>query len=246
MSVATHQVTSEVAYDLMHDHLDTILALLEGPLPKSEVQHRVGSAATVERMLRYGLLEASGVELRAVATVYQQLRQEGMMTFLEHFVLPSLTPGVDGNGMAGLETRYLSLPPPAIRGLRAGRVQHLFEALTRASELDAGGTLARMTVLVIGTSRVLADELDAGEQALQHLRAAAMQRATEADKDSAVLSQYVFLADVERFRAALRAVDDFVGSFDDERASSNVDATYHLTVASHWRVSPGPQSGQEH
>jgi hypothetical protein len=245
MSIATHQVTSEVAYDLMHDHLDTILALLEGPLPRHEVQERVGSAVTVDRMLRYGLLEACGADLRAVATVYQQLRQEGMMTFLEHYVLPSLT-AADGHGMAGLETRYLTLSPAAVRAVRDGRVQELFDALTRVSEQPAAGQLARMTVLVIGTSSVLRDELDADEQALQHLRAAAMQRATEAEKDAAVLSQFVFLADVERFRAALGAIDDFLRAFDDERASSNVEATYHLTVASHWRVGPPAGNGQEH
>jgi hypothetical protein len=234
MSALTFDVQSEVAYDLMHDHLDTILTLLESPLPRTEVIGRVGSEAVLDRMVRFGLLTERGEALGAVADVYHQLRQEGMMSFLEHYVLPSLTAGVDGNGFAAIETRHLSLDASAARALRAGRVQSLFDHLTRVSEQPADGPLARMTILVIGTSRVLPDPVDNGDQALCHLKEAAMQRATDGERDLAVLSQYVCLADNQRYVSALGAVDGFLAQFDHERAGS-VEATYHLTVASHWR-----------
>ena len=42
------EVKSEVAYDLMHEHLDTILALLDRPLSRDEVLARVGSPTTLD------------------------------------------------------------------------------------------------------------------------------------------------------------------------------------------------------
>jgi hypothetical protein len=245
MNALTFDVKSEVAYDLMHDHLDTILALLESPLPRAEVIGRVGSEAVLDRMLRYGLLTSEGDALRAVADVYHQLRQEGMMSFLEHYVLPSLTAGVDGNGFASIETRHLNLDANAARALRETNVQELFNRLTVVSEEPAIGALARMTVMVIGTSNVLPEQLDDGDQALHHLKQAAKQRSTENERDLAVLSQYVFLADNKRYTAALGAVDEFLAQFESKRAGS-VEATYHLTVATHWRsATPAATDGRE-
>ena len=239
---STFDVTSEVAYDLMHDHLDTILALLESPLPRAEVIGRVGSATVLERMVDHGLLTREGDALRAAADVYHQLRQEGMMSFLEHYVLPSLTAGVHGSGFAAVETRYLDLTAGAARALRRGPVQALFDRLTEVSEAPARGALARMTVIVVGTSNVVAGEVDPGDQALLHLEQAALQRATDRDRDLALLSQYVFLADNRRYLAALEAVSPLWAELDRHRAGS-VDATYHLTVASHWRCAT-PEQGQ--
>ena len=156
------------------------------------------------------------------------------MTFLEHYVLPSLTAGVDGNGFASIETRHLNLDAGAARTLRHDRVQELFNRLTAVSEQPAEGALARMTVMVIGTSNVQPEPNDDGDQALYHLKEAAIQRATDDEKDLAVLSQYVFLADNKRYVAALETVNEFLAQFENERAGS-VEATYHLTVASHWR-----------
>ena len=235
------EITSEVAYDLFLEHEDTLLALLEHPLSREEVARRVGSARMVDRLLRSGLVAAEGCDLKAGANVYHQLRQEGMMTFLEHYVLPSLTPGI---GFATLSPRYLTIDEGTQRGLRTGRVQRLFDELTTVSEAPADGPLSRFTVMVIGTSRILREEaddtcgdsaIDDEAQALEHLRQAAVQRATAAEKDVAVLSQYFFLADTRRFSAASAVVDRFVQSLETERASSVKEATYHLTVATHWR-----------
>ncbi len=242
MTLATHQVTSEIAYDLMHEHLDTILALLQGPLPEAQVVEQLGSRRTLERLVRHGLVTGDGGELRAVASVYHQMRQEGMLSFLEHYVLPDLTAGIDGDGLAEVQTCYLRLTPAAMTALRGGRVQRLFDALTRISDQPARGALARATTMVFGTSRVSAEPLEPGEQALTHLRHAASQRATPAERDLAVLSQYVFLADHDRLLLARSAIADFVASFASESASSNQEANYHLTVASHWRLRVAAES----
>ncbi len=250
MSSLTHEVTSEVAYDLMHDHLDTILALLEGPLPRDEVARRVGSDKVLDRMVRYGLITANNNQLHAVSTVYHKLRQESMMSFLEHYILPSMTAGVDGGefsngaGFSNVGTRYLKLSPTGARALRGGRVQDLFNRLIAVSDQPSDGVLYRLTVMVVGTTHVESEELEDGEQALRHLKGASIQRATESERDLAVLSQYVFLADNRRFAAALEAVDDFLKSFESERASSPEEASYHLTVASHWRCTTPAASNE--
>jgi hypothetical protein len=229
------EVKSEMAYDLMYTHLDTILALLDRPLPREEVVARVGSTKVLDRLLRHGLVANDGQGLRAVASVYHQLRQEGMMSFLEHFVLPSLTAESSGDGFATLATRYLSLDLGTTKGLRAGRVQRLFDTLTEVSEHEESAPATRLTVMVIGTSRVIKEALDDEEQALRQTKEAALQRATTAEKELAVLSQYVFLAGRARYEAATTAVENFLHSLEAERASSFNEATYHLTVATHWR-----------
>ncbi|MBI5510480.1 MAG: hypothetical protein HY903_17115 [Deltaproteobacteria bacterium] len=240
---AVHQVNSEIAYDLMHEHLDTILTLLERSVPKDEIVRQVGSAATVDRMLRCGLVAKDGDALKAVANVYHQLRQEGMVSFLEHYVLPTLVGETAAGAAALLKTCSLAIDQTRAAGLRAGEVQRLFDALTQVSNTPATGPTARLTVMVFGTSR----RLDAGDDgqddldlALRHLQQAALQRAKPDERGLAVLSQYVFLADLARQRAASAVVEDFVRSLEPERASSIKEATYHLTVATHWAsASPG-------
>jgi len=202
-----------------------------------EVVARVGSPSIVERMMRHGLVAESAGTLRAAANVFRHIRQQDMLSALEHYVLPALTAGVDGEGQATLHTLYLTLDTAAARGLRSLRVQTMFNRLIAISDEPADGELARLTTMVIGTSRVLADELDVGEQALRHLQQASIQRATPSESDLAVVSEYVMLADPNRHEEAQKAIDDFVSGFGAEHARSTREATYHLTVASHWRRS---------
>jgi hypothetical protein len=230
--MSLHQVTSEIAYDLMQDHLDTILALLDRPLPRNEVVERLGSPIVLDRLLRHGLVRAEGDTLSAVASVYKKTRQEGMVSFLEHYVLPSLTASIHDDGFATLENRTLSLSPAAMRALRSGRVQGLFDAFY--SDRPERGVASRFTVMVVGTSRVLRDPLDAGNAALSHLQQASLQRSTAGEEDLGVITMYVGLADSERYTSALAAIERFLSAFGPESAPLD-RANYHLTVASHWR-----------
>ena len=206
------EIDGEVAHDLVHDHLDTILALLDRPLARDEVLARVGSKQALDRLVRYGLIAEQGTDLRAKASVYHELRQEGMMSFLEHYVLPGLTRKDSGNDVSSLCTRYLTIDDATARRMRTGRVQNLFNELTAVSDEPTDSVKTRLTVMVIGTSRVVREELDDESQALCHLHEAAIQRATPAEKDLAVLSQYVFLADKSRFATASAVVHEFVQS----------------------------------
>lgn len=234
MTSPAHEVTSELAHDLLHDHFDLILALLDAPLQRAEVLARLGSSAVLDRMLRCGLVVAQGESLTAVARVYRKLRQDTMMTSLEEHVLPAVMAGAGNDASATLATRWLKLQAPAMRALRSSAAQAFFDELTEVSEQPADGALYRLNVAVIGTSRLVRTEADEGELALAHLRQAALQRTDSGERELALVSEYILLADSSRYQAALEASERFLKVVD-EHACSAAEATYHLSVASHWR-----------
>jgi hypothetical protein len=228
------EIRSEIAHDLLRDHLPTIVQLLDGPLSRDELVLRLGSPAALERMVRHGLVRPAGDRFEAVAGAYHQVRQEGMMTFLSHYVLPALIPGVDGSGLATLQSRRIVVPERDISALRGRDVARLFDDLAAISDRRAGGPTAQFSVLVIGSPQDDGDGLPESERALRHLREASALRASEATKGRAVLSQLYFVADAERRAAALTAIDRFFADLE-EPASSSKPANYSLTVASHWQ-----------
>jgi hypothetical protein len=236
------QFTSEVAYDLLVDHVDTILALRERPLSHQETVARLGSEAVLARMLRQGLIAKEGEQYHAVATTYQHMRQEGMMSFLEHAVLPTMTATIaEGRGFGVLHNRYLMLDDATIRGLRQGAVQDLIHAVSAESEKPVCGMTARLTILVVGTTVVERSALDDGDRALVHLKNASMQRSDPAQQAQAVLTWLSTNADSQSFQGSMKHIDTFLAGFDAERAAPE-DATYHFTIACHWRCTTATES----
>lgn len=249
MSTGHYEVTSEVAYDLMQDHMDVMLELLNGPKPQAEIARRLGSDATLQRMLRHGLIGADGTTAWAVAEVYHQLRQEGMLSFLERYVLPALTASMQydvqlGDTLTTLQMDYLKVPN-AQGCLRHGPVQRFIERIAEISDLPAQGPVYRLTVLVVGTSRVDPRNLPLEKAVLEHVRSAAIQRTSSTEKDHAVLSQIDCLADRTRHDAILTVISDFSKLFSSYKISDPSTANYHLTVASHWRQSDPTQAEEQ-
>lgn len=247
-NVAGHEVTSEIAYDLLQDHMETLLSLLDRPMDRGELVERLGSEKTLARMMRQGLVETDmlGETCHAVSSIYHQMRQEGMVTFLERYVLPAMTASIgaadagDENGFATLQNLYLRLQPDEMTALRQGAVQDLVNSLAEITDRPATGIPSRLIVLLVGTSRLLPGEApyvydNDSDRALRHLQLASVQRATPAEKELALLTQVAGLADPSRYGAAIDSLDRFISRFADKRASSSEEATYHLTVASHWR-----------
>ncbi|MBI3179711.1 MAG: hypothetical protein HYZ27_08615 [Deltaproteobacteria bacterium] len=239
MSALAHEVREEIAYDLVRDHFDALLLLIERPLTVAEATAKLGTPQALARMVRHGLVSVEGDAVRASARVYEELRNEDMLGWLDHFVLPALVPSVEGQGFAGLHTRYLRLDEAQIRGMRASHIDPFLAELVAASDLPASGPLYRLTTLVSGTSHVLADELEEGEQALRHVQQASLQRAEPQQRGRAVLVQYHMLADGRRYAAALQAVDKLNQSLAPLVERTPSDASYHLLVATHWRC-PNP------
>ncbi len=235
-----HEVTSEVAYDLLQDHLETILALLDRPLTRDELLDRIGSEAVLARLLRQGLITEEGNSFHAVASIYSQMRQEGMISFLERYILPSLAASIgEDAGFAALENLQLDLTPEQMAGLRDGQVQGLINELADITDRPANGVVSKLTVLVVGTSRLLPSAehatLDDGDRALRMLKNACLQRSTPEERELALLTQVDGLVDNDRYAAATDSLRDFTRRIAEQSASSAEAATYHLTVASHWR-----------
>lgn len=237
-------VRSEVAADLVVDHLDVVLALLDKPMAKTELLSRLGSESTLARMERHGLVVRDNEQYRAVSDVYQQLRQEGMMSFLTRCVLPAITASIerDGSTPTSLVSRHLRLGEATIRGLRQGAVAQLWSDLATISEVPAEGPVSQLKILVVGTSEVLRDELPEDEAVLTHLQRASRQRATDAERDLALLSQINFLADASRYASAQAAIERFIASFAAQTSTDITQADYFLTVASHWQIAHAHRS----
>lgn len=241
-AAASHTVVeSELAYDLLQDHTELVLALLERPMPKGEVIEMLGSETPLKRLLKHGLVSQEGNTIYAVAEAYTQARQEGMVTFLERYILPSLSASlsvgsdVDPGGIANVWSVALKLSPKALDTVRPDNIDEFFDELLKASDLPAQGTLSRLSVLVIGTSQEIDSEISKEDAILKQLKCASIQRSTANEKHLAILSQFDCLADSTRFEAARDVVQKLVDKVDVQRATTPSEANYHLTVATHWR-----------
>ncbi len=236
--MGTVLVENEVAYDLLQDNLELILRLIENPLPRDAVVGFAGSERTVERLERYGLIRATPGGVRAVSSTYQQMRQEGMVSFLERYVLPSLT--ASAQPTTRLMNDTLLLAPEERDGMLAGPVQSFFEDLSSLADAPLQDPGARLSVLVIGASEVRRDELDPADQALLHLQTASRLRSSRETRNEAVVSQFDCIADRRRFETLTNRTNRFM----DELSTKSCPperATYQLMVASHWRI-PGLES----
>lgn len=242
-------VESELAYDLLQDHTELVLALLERPMPTGEVIEMLGSETPLKRLLKHGLVSQEGNTIYAVAEAYTQLRQEGMVTFLERYILPSLSAGlsvesdVDAGGIANVWSVPLKLSEKDLETVRADNIDDFFNELLQASDLPAQGMLSRLSVLVIGTSKEIDADLAKEDAILKQLKCASIQRSMADEKHLAILSQFDCLADSTRFEAARDVVQKLVDKVDVQKAATASEANYHLTVATHWRCTAA--SGME-
>ncbi|MEL6340103.1 MAG: hypothetical protein AAFV36_00310 [Myxococcota bacterium] len=240
MSTPQH-VNNEIAYDLLQDHLELILTMIERPMSRDELIRRVGSPRVASRLVDYGLVRATNQGMQASSSTFQQVRQEGMVAFLERYVLPSLASDPTGETTL-LVNRYLTLGSQRRLSMLRGPVQTFFEHLSEATDAPLQGESARLSVLVVGSSRVHAD-VAPEERSLCHLSSASELRAVAATRDQAVVSQFDCLADLNRAANCRRLIDGFVSSFDASESEAG-RADYHLTVASHWRKEFDPGAMQ--
>ncbi|MEL6546999.1 MAG: hypothetical protein AAFQ82_20400, partial [Myxococcota bacterium] len=209
--------------------------------PRDDVVRIVGSEKTVERLERYGLIRATHQGMEAVSSTYQQMRQEGMVSFLERYVLPSLTLSTHATRTTNLLNHCLFLTDGDRDGMLPGPVQSFFEALSNLADLPLSGEYARLSVLVVGANEVQDHELDASESALLHLQTASKLRAASETRAHAVVSQFDCMADLARFDAISTRMAEFMDEFA-HRVAPPKQANYQLMVASHWRIASDASS----
>ena len=220
-------------------------------MSREDVVEKLGQEKTLERLLKHGLVTTENNTIHAVAEAYLQARQEGMVSFLERYILPALSAGLatqtgaDTDGLAQVWSHALKMPANTLASIRGDFMNDFFDNLLQASDLPAKGPLSRLSVLIIGTSRPLSGPLNSEDAILEQLKLASLQRAVPEERDFAILSQFDCLADTDRFEAAREVITSLSKSVDGRTAPAAEEANYHLTVAIHWRCTAASGMGSE-
>jgi hypothetical protein len=183
---------TETAWDALQDGMELVLRLFSEPLSTADLAAATGEPANlVERKLarleKTRLLRRVGGRWEVVAQHVHQTRQEGMVTSLTRYVLPSLTRAAREPGAGYLEQIDLCLAPEDQVKLREN-LWRLSEDLNEISLRTAEARVACCAV-VVGTSDVPLTT-DPAEKMLESVRRAARQRATPEAADRAVLRQF--------------------------------------------------------
>ena len=238
-------VDSEIVYDLIQDHLDVLLSLLEGPKSREATIELLGSENTLNRFIRHGLLSCSDDgEIQATTEGIRQSRQEGMMTFLERYILPALSSGLDAqanqdiNVIAKVWSRSFQLPLGLIERCREDYVQPLLEKLLEISNQPSTGEASRMSLMVIastqGPLRLENEEVDL----LQLAKAASLQRSKAEERARAILTQLDAIMDPQRLEKSIETIESWLSRVDKEFAPGQKEAVqepYCIALAVHWR-----------
>ena len=238
-------IDSEVVYDLIQDHLDVLLTLLEGPKSREAAVELLGGEATLRRFISHGLLKCNdNGDVLATSEGIRQSRQEGMMSFLERYIVPALASGLDPqatediNLIAKAWNRQLSLPLEIIEGFREHEIQPLLEELLDISNQPSTGEAARMSLMVIasteGSSDVENDDIDL----LQLAKSASLQRSKSGLRDRAILTQLDAIMDPQRLEKSIETIETWLSRVDKKVGASQKvteQEPYCIALAVHWR-----------
>ncbi|MEC8049346.1 MAG: hypothetical protein VX210_01040 [Myxococcota bacterium] len=238
-------IDSEVVYDLIQDHLDVLLTLLEGPKSRETTVQLLGDEATLGRFIKHGLLKCNddGTVL-ATSEGIRQSRQEGMMSFLERYIVPALASGLDPqatediNLIAKAWNRQLRLPINVIEGFREHEVQPLLEELLEISNQPSSGEAARMSLMVIASTEGASDVQNEDIDLLQLAKSASLQRSKAGVRDRAILTQLDAIMDPQRLEKSIETIDSWLSRVDKKFGESQKEAEqepYCIALAVHWR-----------
>jgi hypothetical protein len=183
---------TESAWDALQDGTELVLRLFAGPATAADLaaathEDQARVEAKLRRLAKVELVRQAGESWEVVARHVHQTRQEGMVTFLTRYVLPSLTRAAREPGDVFWAQLDLCLTPDEQVALRQD-LWGLSEELNELS-LQAADDLVACTAVVVGTSDV-PNTTDPAEKMLETVRRAARQRATPEAADRAVLRQF--------------------------------------------------------
>jgi hypothetical protein len=235
MTLRTFELSSETAYDLFQDHWDLMLDIINAPLPISTVQQRLHNNTSLQDLLEHGLLSIQENTVYPTAHIYQQSRKESMATFLQRYILPALTAQVFTSSTCTLQSYYLKLSNAQINTLVSHNLATWIQDLGDCASNPLQHTCKRLSFLLIGTSHVYPHLQDPFEQALQHTRAASMQRSNPQEKHLALLSQIDCSADKNRYETMHAYLTHALQTYM-PYTCEDTEATYHITYASCWHT----------
>ncbi len=219
----TKPVQDELAWELLRDEWELLMAIGSGPTPLELASARTGEpvsdiAPRVELLVRYGLVEPSGDAYRLVPACHQ--RQEGMGSYLRDLVFKRIDP-------AGA--------PPIVARVRYDLGKHVdLEALLRSAEVELFPWVAqiasrpeserseRFLMIVAVAASCRPSELggldaqgtprdgDALPEVIRVIRSAAIERSREATAATAKLWVAEMRVDPEVADAIIEKVEAFV------------------------------------
>jgi DNA-binding transcriptional ArsR family regulator len=224
---------TEAAWDALQDGTELVLRLFNGPQTAAELSTATGEdPSVVERKLRRlakaGLVRQAEDRWEVVARLVHQTRQEGMVTSLTRYLLPSLTRAAREPGLGYWAQLDLNLSPDEQATLRAGPIQALGEELNELSLRPADDAVAG-TAVMVGTSDV-PRVTEPAERMLETVRRAARQRATPEAAGRAVLTQFDGLFGRKTLPEAEQAVRAAVERLRPRECRAGERATYTLLL----------------
>ncbi|WP_373046497.1 hypothetical protein [Vulgatibacter sp.] len=206
MASEVAEFRSETAYDALQDGLSLVVRVLSEPASVEElVLEGDADRATVEKRLRRleraGILKVEDGRWQPVARMVVSSRQEGMVTFLSRYMLPSFVQLVREPNQGFIAQLDLVLDAEAQRGLRGGLVQELLKELNALSDVP-GGPRRPGTLVVVGTSNVPAPAAAEDDRILETVRRCARQRTVASEAERAVLTFYSAMYAADRLGEA--------------------------------------------
>ena len=238
-------VESEIAYDLIQDHLDVLLKVLEAPLSRESATELFGDEVTLARFVKHGLLKYDdNGQITGTTEGIRQSRREGMMTFLERYIVPALASGLgaqeheDINSITKVWERQLHLPVSVIERVRESDVQPLLEKLLEISNQPGSGETARMSCMVIASTNGPEDHDSNDIDLMQLAKSASLQRSQPQHQARAILTQLDAIMDPQRLEKSLETIESWLAQLDKkfERVEKEaLQEPYCIALVVHWR-----------
>lgn len=146
---------SESAYDALRDGMSLVVRLFRSPRTLAELEAEWPDVIQLRRLLdrleRSGIIRKDGERYVAAAGVMQSRRQEGMVSALSQFFLPTLTRLVQDPNSGLLLPLELSLSEEEQQGLRHGPIEALFDELIQLTE-EPTPTSEALRLIIFGTA----------------------------------------------------------------------------------------------
>ncbi len=217
----TQRVADEVAWELLRDEWELLLAVGSGPSDARSVYERLrrGGAseelageAEIEARLAlladHGLIEEAGAGWSLVPAVHQ--RQEGMASYLRGLVLERVD--VDGAPPLGARARFDLAGPPRVRGLIEQADEVLFPAVVDAASGPEGPEAERFLSVFVATADCPAASGSSTARVLRVLRSAALARSRGEHHDATKVWVAEMVVDPEVAIDIAARMDDFLVS----------------------------------
>ena len=230
MVAQTHQrtpslVSDEIAWELLRDEWELLMAIGSGPTALEEAAERLGEApsvvaARVDLLVSYGLVEAHGEAYRLVPACHR--RQEGMGSYLRDMVFKRIDPA--GPPPVVARVRYDVGQRADLAALLRSAEGELFPWVAEVASQPESRRSERFLMIVAVAASCPPSERerldkggtpmagDAVPEVLRVIRSAAIERSREETADTAKLWVAEMRVDPEVADAIVEKVEAFVAS----------------------------------